>query len=212
MIDILRAAVLILPALGSAAEAAQQRVVDLEVSANVSMLPVSPGTIGEIEFTVTNHGPDVALVPTVESSHYLTAFDGQLISLGATERTSPCMVYYLHLDPWPGNPAVYWAYLEYGELAPGDSATCVLGVYAYPGAAGVLPMSFTVHDGFYFQSPQVTDPNPDNNSVPVTLNFGAAFVPPEMIPAGSDRSRGALLLAMLVAGALALRRRGRLTT
>jgi hypothetical protein len=209
MIGIFRAAVLALLAFGSATVTAQQRVVDLGVTANVTMLPVSPGTVGEIEFTVTNHGPDVALIPTLASSYYLAGFAGQQIALGATERTPPCLVHYLHGDPPEGLPADYWAYLWYDELAPGQSATCVLGVYAFPAAAGVLPMTFSVFDGGYAPSLSVTDQNPDNDTVAVALNFGSTFTPPEVIPAGSHRSLGTLLLVVLVAGMLAMRARGR---
>ncbi|MCC6505080.1 MAG: hypothetical protein IT475_06485 [Aquimonas sp.] len=192
-------------------------VVDLEVRLQISPDSyVPPGTVAYVDVEIINHGPGTAVGPEVNSS----SFYDWLPALGReagfwirwTPSTPPCAMYYLHVDPFPGNPVPLAAQLYPPALAAGESVTCRVAIDSMTLMERHYTLSFTAYDGLYYSwRPGVTDSNLANNRAELEIrfsNFPEALAQPEVIPATSPAALwGLVMLLVTSAGVMFWRRR-----
>ena len=187
-------------------------VVDLEVRMQISPDSyVPPGTVAYVDVEIINHGPGTAVGPEVNSS----SFDDWFPALGReagfwirwTPSTTPCLMYYLHGDPFPGDPAPLAAQLYPPALAAGESVTCRVAIDSMTLMEHRYALSFTALDGMYYSwRPGVTDSNLANNRAELEIRFSnlpEALAQPEVIPATSPAALWGLVM-LLVASASAV--------
>lgn len=192
-------------------------VVDLEVRLQISPDSyVPPGTVAYVDVEITNHGPGTAVGPEVNSS----TFYDWLPALGReagfwirwTPSTAPCLMYYDHADPLPGDPVPLAAQLYPPALAAGESVTCRVAIDSMTLMEHRYTLSFDAIDGEYFSwRPGVTDSNLANNRAELEIRFSnlpEALAQPEVIPATSTAVLWIFALVLAIsAGLVMLRRR-----
>ena len=187
-------------------------VVDLEVRMQISPDSyVPPGTVAYVDVEIINHGPGTAIGPEVNSS----TFYDWLPALGReagfwirwTPSTAPCVMYYDHADPLPGDPVPLAAQLYPPALAAGQSVTCRVAIDSMTLMEHRYTLSFTAIDGqFYSWHPGVMDSNIANNQAELELRFSNLPEPlaqPETIPATSSVAITTFIL-LLAASASAM--------
>lgn len=163
---------------------------------------VAPGEVAKVVLTVTNLGP----VPSSRSPGMGTAFTPNVgfrnFAIIPLPDTAPCTVRYIDFVAPPGQlSSVGVGISTERDLAPSESASCVVGLLTYPES----PSAQIVRFGF---APQVDDPDPSNNITETLIRTGVrpSVTRPTPIPASSLSTLLWLAGGMLAAGMLALRR------
>jgi len=172
-----------------AGSAFAQNSADLTIEARV--LPageIRPGTVATIVLTMRNLGPSDAVGVGAVSSDYLF-LTGGLFDLFPV-LPSACHVDYDDFVGPPGVPGESFliAIVLAGNIPPGGSRACTMGLFVYPESRGPYDLSFRVDSG-------TPDDNASNDTVVVTLVFAEPV--PRPIPA--TRPWALLTLVMLVA-------------
>lgn len=188
-------------------------VVDLEVRMQISPDSyVPPGTVAYVDVEIINHGPGTAVGPEATSSWFDYRAPPAGFMIYETLETQPCMFYYRHIDPLPGDPMPLQAQLYPPPLAAGQSVMCRVAIQSFSVIERRYNLSFSVIDGIYFAwRPGVTDSNLTNNQAELELRFSNLPEPlaqPETIPATSPIGMaGFILLLAVSAGVMFWRRR-----
>jgi len=163
---------------------------------------VPPGEVATVVLTVTNLGP----VPSSRSPGIGAVFTPNVgfrnFAVIPLPETAPCTVRYIDFVAPPGQLSSVGVSISTERvIAPSESASCVVGLLAYPESPSPQVVTF----GF---APIVGDPDPSNNLVETVIRTGVRppVTRPTPIPASTLSTLLWLAGWMLAAGMLALRR------
>lgn len=155
---------------------------------------VHPGTIARVVLTATNYGPDATSRPPGVGAVFVPNVGFRNFDLLALPETAPCTVRYIDFVAPPGQLSTVGVTISTERvLEPAESATCVVGLRTFPESPAEQLITF----GF---GPLVGDPDPDNNTVAVTVRTG---VPPVVARPISIPSTSLLPLLFLIFGVVA---------
>lgn len=173
----LAACLLSLLSITAAAHSEPPRQVDLGISGSVEPSPnLLPGAIGKVTLRFENLGPDLASNPYAVSNFYVVSGVGEQFSLFRTAETTPCVAFFEDLCGRPGESCSNIVAVGSGELLPGQSVECSLGLWVSERATGRFRLEFRTFD----LSEDVVDPVSSNNNVFFDLVFSRPIAVPVM--------------------------------
>jgi hypothetical protein len=158
---------------------------------------IAPSTVGRTVITITNNGPETAVLPAA-GTNYVPNVGFRTIELLRTAETAPCVIHYTDFIAPPGQLSRIVASVKLlTNLAPGESVSCVVEILVYPEAPAIIQTRFSFASG-------TPDTNQSNNVVFLAIRTRADLVQaPSLTPVASIT----LALSVLLLGVWSSRQR-----